>query len=303
LVISKTTYHTLLHSNQKISLEHMAGLEELLNDFPYSQNIRQLYLKALFQNESVKFESELSKTASYTCNRSHLKRFILDDSYEKNEVKQVILTSSPQTVEVATDKKSESIKPVIQDDNVEHPKSLAKDKNTTKKQSTSNTADSLLNDEVLSEAINASILMEVGVENKEVKTPDTKLPRKESQEEVARKKSFIQWIKHYDEEQQVKAIDHAKFKEKATLLIDQFISNQPKIKPKKDFYSPVDMANKSLRQSDEVASETLANILFLQGNPNKAIKMYQSLSLKLPEKKAYFANEIEKIIISKKDKS
>ncbi|MFT6747409.1 MAG: hypothetical protein ACJAZ2_001761 [Glaciecola sp.] len=301
-MINKTTYHNLLTSNQKISVEDMQGLGELVTDFPYSQNIRQLYLKALYQNESVKFETELKKTAAYTSNRSHLKEFILNDSFEEEQ--EVIFTSfKKETADVAPENKFEKIEEELNDKNVEDKLNKQKETITTdeshKQETVTNIIDPSLNDEFLSQAINASISMEVGWNNKdkEGKTEPSP-PQKEKANEVSQKRSFIQWIKLYDQEQQTKAIDRSEFKKKASLLIDEFISNQPRISPKKDFYSAINMARKSLQDSDEVVSETLAQIIFKQGNHQKAIKMYQSLSMKYPEKKAYFADRIEKIKIS-----
>lgn len=51
------------------------------------------------------------------------------------------------------------------------------------------------------------------------------------------------------------------------------------------------------KQSEDVTlvSETLAEILLLQKKYNEAIKTYQALSLKYPQKSTYFARQIEKI--------
>ena len=49
-----------------------------------------------------------------------------------------------------------------------------------------------------------------------------------------------------------------------------------------------------------LASEPLANLLWLQGHRKKAIKMFGDLGLKMPEKKAYFAAQIEKLKKKKK---
>ncbi len=46
---------------------------------------------------------------------------------------------------------------------------------------------------------------------------------------------------------------------------------------------------------DGVISESLAKILESQGHTHKAVKMYNKLSLKYPEKSGYFAAQIEKI--------
>lgn len=48
----------------------------------------------------------------------------------------------------------------------------------------------------------------------------------------------------------------------------------------------------STAENEEVASETLADLLALQGQKSKAIKMYKTLSLKFPEKSRLFADKI-----------
>ena len=50
-----------------------------------------------------------------------------------------------------------------------------------------------------------------------------------------------------------------------------------------------------LELESEVASETLAEILHVQGYSNRAIEMYYQLQLKYPEKSSFFAAQIEKI--------
>ncbi len=79
-------------------------------------------------------------------------------------------------------------------------------------------------------------------------------------------------------------------------LLDRFIAEEPSIsKPTKEFYSPSANAKKSLEESDEIVSETLAKIHVMQGNFSKAIAAYKQLSLLYPEKKVFFASQIEKI--------
>jgi hypothetical protein len=51
----------------------------------------------------------------------------------------------------------------------------------------------------------------------------------------------------------------------------------------------------STAENEEVASETLADLLALQGQKSKAIKMYKALSLKFPEKNRLFADKIAEL--------
>ena len=56
-----------------------------------------------------------------------------------------------------------------------------------------------------------------------------------------------------------------------------------------------ELAEKSVAERESVISETLARLLVQQGHKEKAINMYQRLSLAFPEKSAYFAAEIDKL--------
>lgn len=79
-------------------------------------------------------------------------------------------------------------------------------------------------------------------------------------------------------------------------LIEQFIENAPRIiRSRNDFFDPVEVAKSSNLDSEEVVSETLAQIYYKQGKTEKALKIYQKLSIANPEKSSYFAALIEKI--------
>ena len=81
----------------------------------------------------------------------------------------------------------------------------------------------------------------------------------------------------------------------AKSIIDRFLDENPSIKRKVQSDNKQDLSEESTHFSKELASETLAQIYADQGNKKRAIKIYETLSLKFPEKKSYFAALIKKL--------
>jgi len=82
-------------------------------------------------------------------------------------------------------------------------------------------------------------------------------------------------------------------------VIDQFIKTQPSISRKKDLPVQAPASDlttiKSGEFSDNVVSETLVEILVRQGKNDKAIEVLKKLIWKFPQKKSYFAAQIEEL--------
>lgn len=81
-------------------------------------------------------------------------------------------------------------------------------------------------------------------------------------------------------------------------LIDYFIETNPRIEKPKPIDPNVeieDISLSSLKEPEDVASEQLAIIYRAQGLYEKAITIYEKLCLKFPEKRVYFAGQIESI--------
>lgn len=110
---------------------------------------------------------------------------------------------------------------------------------------------------------------------------------------VSGKRSFSEWLKLSNQGHQLH--NNAAPKNKQAAIIDAFIQSEPRIMPGKAAnYPTVNLAWES-EEDDEIVSETLAKIFTQQGNFSKALIMYEKLSLKFPEKSAYFAPLIENL--------
>tara|TARA_X000001036_G_scaffold239674_1_gene223514 strand:- start:1164 stop:1811 length:648 start_codon:yes stop_codon:yes gene_type:complete len=105
--------------------------------------------------------------------------------------------------------------------------------------------------------------------------------------------SFIDWL----ELTNIKPIDRVN----QTKKIDDFISQEPKIKVKADIEEESIKINSEVLLDTGFMTETLAKLYVSQKNYEKAIQSYKILILKFPEKNSYFADQI-KIIKKLKSK-
>jgi len=111
------------------------------------------------------------------------------------------------------------------------------------------------------------------------------------------KHSFSEWlkltkVKPIEREESKKEIDCEK--DEKFRLIDKFIQENPKIKPKES--TPTDVPPMpSSKPNEHLMTETLAKVYLHQNNYKKAIQAYKILILKNPEKSGFFADQIRAI--------
>lgn len=175
------------------------------------------------------------------------------------------------------------------------------------------------------EKINKEIQLEISkgiiqsyVETDIIKTPD--LQKEETKEPV----TFTDWLNKVKKEapsiqkdtqpilketvkEEEKTDKQPKIEKKCVdleqkrQLIDKIIESDPgriKVSTGK-FFTPSTDAKQSLLENEHLVTETLAKIYALQGNISKAIRAYEILSLKFPQKSVYFASLIEKLKTNK----
>ena len=259
-------------------MEPEAGqlLSDVIADFPYFQSAHMLYLKHLSKEKSSKYAPQLKIAATYANDRKKLYELVIQEDL-KSKIK--IIEPEDET----TDSENK-ISP--------------------------------LEEEILKEAVNASIQLEVAKPTEpELKNMDHELDEPTVVRPLSKtgKKTFNDWLT---------ALPFAGYagdanKEKTSSdgsLIDSFIADNPKIGSlpshsgsgelkdlKANFFSPINTARLSIVDDDSFVTVTLAKIYETQHFYDKAIKAYEILSLKYPEKRNTFAARID-FLKKEKDK-
>ncbi len=127
-----------------------------------------------------------------------------------------------------------------------------------------------------------------------------------TKDEVKENISFTSWLKSVDyrnkEDKEAEKTEEVKSTQKYQKRLMKLIKSRQEQKRKDEELETAvkkekanELATLSIQENDEIISETLAKILIIQGKYDKAIEMYQRLSLKFPEKSTFFASEIDNI--------
>lgn len=311
----------LVKAPAKTSEQHIPSIEKILSEYPYFQTAHLLYAKALHNSNHINYRNTLKKTAVIAGNRTVLYRLIQSPSQlvkevlpveEKQEVvsqKTEIVQEKPVsnisiTYDVVPTIKTEVIKEVVKEEpkieaevKVPEPEIIQPDPDSYRE----------IKQETLDEVILKPVL-EAYVDTEVLKITEKETP-------VNSEMSFSDWLKTLaehkplpdnslkkQEKEEVKP-EPAKTisKTEKNDIIDKLLNVEFKMAkpdPEKKFYAASEKAK--VIENEELVTETLAKIYRLQGNNGKAIRAYEILSLKYPEKSAYFAALITEIKNSQK---
>lgn len=294
--MTKSEFIKLVEAPESVNKTDIVGLQAILKDFSYCQSAQLLLTKAFHNSENLNFESQLKKAAAFAANRKKLHDLLFSsnlqpaDKIEKEAQEEII-----PAAELAAPEPVEELSRIEEIKEIEG----AGDK------------DEFLERQILSSAINSSILNEVSEEipkdlsslGKKVESvdfPDSSMETDQASPsfDEAEGHSFSEWLSFYGDEKE----EHNEVSSKDSMGLDANafeshtidISNT-NVPVKKEFYSAAKMAKLSVQEDDDLVTETLASIYADQGNFEKAIKAFEKLQLKYPEKRVYFAGRIKEI--------
>ena len=294
---------SLLQTPQLVSPKQTYMLSDLLDEFPYFQSARAMFLKGLKNTESFKYNKALKVTAAYTSDRSILFDFITSDTFNQNEISEYIKQNADYI---------NSLEVLMEDISVDTTGHIDK----TLKQHIEDTVVILdpdlfepKKDDVVTEKPELKKEEQKVISNKEVSISNLDKKEIESFLNIGKPfhfnksetHSFNEWL-NISKFKPIKRDGEDSLDEESNLerakkfeLIDKFITKNPKLEAKKAKVSSHNIAKAQMIQPEALMTETLARIYVEQKNYKKAIQSYKILSLKYPEKSGFFADQIKAI--------
>jgi len=291
--MDSTGFHVVVKNFTNLTPEEGAEISKLSSQYPYSQILQLLHARAA---RDFNYENQvelLHQSAVYSTDRSVLKSVM--QVPRRGRIHQPDLPLAKAVVEEKTVKKEETV--VLQS---EPPAKAEKtvtvtsiEKNTETKIQESLLTDDALRDDLLRELEKLQQLKH----DFEVSFDEFQRSHHSDDDSRGRAKlvkdpmpdPLLEEIK--TTKKKLKA-DNPKLKEQNE-IIDQFIKTQPIIPKAKQNVPQDDLSEDSGMFSDNIVSETLVEILLKQGKREKAIEVLKKLIWKFPQKKAYFAAQIE----------
>lgn len=301
----------ILQQPEAVTPQQTDELKSVVDEFPYFQSARAIYLKGLKNQESFKYNTALKTTAAYTTDRSILFDFITSQGFNQNEISQLIKhnTSHLKNINVTIEDLSiekkvtidDTLKQQIKDTSgVLDPQLFEPKVERTKKDAPFNLDEN--------EPEEATTKADKTQEASSIEVLNLGKPLHFDQRETH---SFNEWLKlaklkPIKREEAIKTklkpkikaqskLEDQKKRENKFKLIEDFITNKPKINPSKITSSKGNIAQAQMIQPEALMTETLARIYVEQKNYKKAIQSYKILSLKYPKKSSFFAIQIKAV--------
>lgn len=289
--------------------EHISSIEKIIADYPYFQTAHLLYAKALHNSGNLNYHTALKRTSVVAGDRGLLYRLIqqkpeakfvqpvkeeIKPVQEEKPVSNISITYNVVPVlkqeEKTTAPEKETprdIKKELNPDNYGHQKPEVKQEN--------------LEEVVMRPVVEAYVETEIlKITEKEEKLEDTERSFGDWLKALGEKTPIVQSQLKEVEKAEEKAVFQPKLRSKTEkqAQLDRLLAEDLRIsKPEKDkdFFAASEKTRGSVIENEDLVTETLAKIYVMQGNRSKAIRAYEILSLKYPEKSSYFASLITEI--------
>ncbi|MGB0805782.1 MAG: tetratricopeptide repeat protein [Salibacteraceae bacterium] len=297
-----------MNSSKLISLFNQPSLLEkektedfidILEVYPFFTQARLLLTKKMQLSQHLLLKKEIQKTAVSVQDRKSLYEFL----YQKDIQKTIIASEKEEETEnrlTETEEPSSFVKPV-EIEKQKEPESSFKKPIDLKNFGNSNTNSlDALEQQIIGQTIEHVLTQEIAMSNSVISTEQ---PNETNPKENKASQKFSDWLTILDQERlknwrksDIEFEDNQEVSEKN--IIDSFLEKDMNvITPTNDNieYTPSNLARLSIVDDEDFITETLAEIYLKQGNVQKALSAYNRLLLKYPEKKTYFAAQIEKI--------
>ncbi|GAA5028112.1 hypothetical protein GCM10011506_15320 [Marivirga lumbricoides] len=303
--MDKIRLTSLIKDPNQLTAEDAKALRDLKKEYPYFQALTPLIVLADKEFDPYAEKSDLQTAAIYSLDRKHLKQLLSSHNGQSTEIIKhpVVEQKDHQALEKVQDTETSVVK-VNEDVQVqisvteEHlPQSFFNE--------LSDEMESLQKSKEQYRRILAKLEESKPQTTKTKAKPKAKKKLEAPKDKKKLKKAVADHENHHsfiDEIQlkEEKTIDDERKKEQIA-LINSFIENEPIISKKfttndADAKRVIeDLSLSSTNLSEDVVSETLAKLMIKQGHNQKAIDIYKKLIWKFPQKKAYFAEQIENL--------
>ncbi len=296
----KELAHLLQHP-ASISEAQTDALAKISKEFPYFQSIRPILLKGLKEQGSFRYNQELKTTAAYTVDRSVLFDYITSPLFQEPTPTTSTPPKTPDQIGVIDPEEVKALARIAMDDAV--------DMDIQEAEKVLNPALFSSKEDIEKAVDETAITHEEATSMLAIDTP-LEFDKKETH-------SFSEWLKitsiqpidatnatpeEATEEATEEAIEETvettappTAQQEKFELIDEFIANNPKIKPADKNSPSRNLANEHTVTPDELMTETLARVYLAQKKYKQAIQAYKILILKNPEKSGFFADQIRAI--------
>ena len=269
--VDKERFHLLIQNYTVLDKSEVDELIQLQSLYPYSQVIHNILSRGSSDLELSEKDKYLHRSAIYSTDRSVLKS---------------VMTSPRLVIRAVQNKNSEVAIEAIHSENEASINLLV----------STNTGDDLYTEVIndLDQLSKSKLRFEEVVKKLERETakPLAALDNETSINIPVVNEIIIEEIKTSKKKIEVESSRH----KEQTEIIDQFIKTQPSISPAKSVQPKAeDLSDKYDIYGENIVSETLVEILLKQGKKEKAVEMLKKLILKFPQKKAYFAAQIEEL--------